>query len=158
MARGLADAIRARVEREKARLVALQPAELRTLYSIVNGGGRCIELLGGGVHCFAREEINELARIVPWYLYRLVKLPVIILYRREGYVPVFRVAGDKWACYLVGLVLEGRLWRCKRVLSEREVRRLIGRFKSVFLVTIELGEVGVHGRGVEADAGAARGY
>ncbi|HIQ56359.1 MAG TPA: DUF61 family protein [Pyrodictium sp.] len=130
--------IRRRIAYEEKRIRETTPAEYRSLKELLEEKRPCITLQSGVEHCIDKEELKELARIVPWYLHRLVKLPIVLVYSKIGSKSFFRVRGDRWSCYTVGILLKGRLWHCLETIDVEAAYKLLKRFKTVFLVTIEL--------------------
>lgn len=130
--------IRRRMVYEEKRIRETAPAEYRSLKELLEEKRPCITLQSGIEHCIDEKELKELARIVPWYLHRLVRLPIILVYSKAGFKSFFRVRGDRWSCYTVGMLLKGQLWYCPETIDVETAYKLLKRFKTVFLVTIEL--------------------
>jgi len=130
--------IQRRIAYEEKRIRETIPAEYRSLKELLGEKRPCITLQSGIEHCIDESELRELARIVPWYLHRLVKLPIVLVYSKTGYKSFFRIRGDRWSCYTVGILLKNRLWYCPETIDVEAAYKLLKRFKTVFLVTIEL--------------------
>jgi len=130
--------IRRKMVYEEKRIRENIPAEYRSLKELLGEKKPCITLQSGVEHCIDENELKRLAGIVPWYLHRLIRLPIVLVYSKAGSKSLFRVRGDRWACYTVGILLKGQLWHCTETIDVEAAYKLLKRFKTVFLVTIEL--------------------
>ena len=105
-------AVFTRVYRDKVRFDELQPIEYRALEDLVGDPGPGVRLAGGDFHRFRAEDVERLWNDIPWYLRPFVKLPWVLVYRREaGGVQVYEVAGPPgaWTGRVLNYIIHGSL-------------------------------------------------
>ena len=132
-----------RVIHEARRLSGLAPAEKKSISTLLREEKPKIRLMDGGSHLLDREELRDFASRIPWFMRGLVRLPIVLVYRREGGIGRYRVDGDVWAARAISAILTGRYWEEKWELSTEEAEELIKRYKTLIMVTIriELGSI-----------------
>ena len=127
-----------RVVNEARRLSGLAPAEKKSVSSLLREEKPKIRLLDGGSHLLDVEELRDFASKIPWFMRGLVKLPIVLVYRREGGIGRYHVDGDVWAARALSAVLTGRYWEEKWELSTEEAEELIKRYKTLIMVTLRI--------------------
>lgn len=122
---------------DSRRLSLYWPAEHVSLWE-VSGGRLSIRLHSGDLHEFDEGEAREMLAIVPKYLWRLVKVPLMLRYvREESGVARYHVMGDVWQRRLVELLLRSRLSsEGVESLDLREFRGLVSKYRSMIFVSI----------------------
>jgi uncharacterized protein (UPF0216 family) len=104
------EAIMARYYRDINRLRYTQAAERPTLKELLARDPPIIELQDGSMHDVDRDQLERLSRIIPRYLWGLVRLPFTIqLTRYEDGTRVYAVSGDVWQKRAVELIVRGRM-------------------------------------------------
>lgn len=99
-------------------------------------GRRFVKLQTGDVHEFDSSEVGEVLSRVPVYLWDLVKLPIILKYRRfdDGTCEV-RVEGDVWQKRLVEILLKGSMSSTGiEKLDSESFRALLSRYKTLIFI------------------------
>ncbi|WP_167827819.1 DUF61 family protein [Pyrolobus fumarii] len=127
-----------RVLRDARRILGAWPAEQKPISRLLREEKPLIRLVGGGTHLLDRGELEDMASRIPWFMHELVRLPIVIVYRRIAGSGVYRVEGDVWAARAVSVLLGGGYWEEKWELSYEEVSELIKRYKTLFFVTIRV--------------------
>ncbi len=131
-------AIYDRVLRDARRILGAMPAERKSLSQLLREEKPRVRLVGGGSHLMDRGELEEFASRIPWFMRGLVRLPLVIVYRRVGSTGVYRVDGDVWAARAVSVLTGGGYWEEKWELTREEVEELIRSFKTLVFVTIRV--------------------
>ncbi len=131
-------AIYDRVLRDARRILGAMPVERRSISELLREEKPRIRLVGGGSHLIDKSELEEMASRIPWFMRGLVKLPLVIVYRRVGSIGVYRVDGDVWAARAVSVLTGGEYWEEKWELSREEVEELIRSFRTLVFVTIRV--------------------
>lgn len=88
------------------RLSQYWPAETVTLEEASRGRLE-IRLHGGLRHRFSRDEVERLLGEVPEFLWRSLRLPLLLRYEIAGTVAYYRVLGDRWQRRLAEIMLRG---------------------------------------------------
>ncbi len=125
-----------RVLYDKLRFEQLEPLEKPSLYEVLRGK-MCIRLASGDMHCFDRREVLELARSIPWYMHKLVKLPIMLTYHRDEWGSYFKLRGDSWCARALSALVGGNALLEKYRLTVTEAETLLARFKTLVFVSIE---------------------
>ncbi|MET1101753.1 MAG: DUF61 family protein, partial [Pyrodictiaceae archaeon] len=88
---------------EKRKLEQTSPLEYKTLYELLESPQPSIRLTSGDLHRISRRELLRLASILPWYLHRLVKLPLVFKYKRSYWDARFILLNnDRWSARALG--------------------------------------------------------
>lgn len=104
------DTLIAKYYKDINRLHYSQAAEKPTLKELLARDPPVIELQDGTMHEVDRAQLERLSRIIPRYLWSLVRLPFTIqLTRYEDGTRVYAVAGDVWQRRAVELIVRGRM-------------------------------------------------
>lgn len=104
------DALIAKYYKDINRLRYTQAAERPTLRDLLARDPPIIELQDGTMHEVDRAQLERLSKIIPRYLWGLVRLPFTIqLTRYEDGTRVYVVAGDSWQRRAVELIVKGRM-------------------------------------------------
>ncbi len=127
-----------RVLRDARRILGAMPAERRSLSELLREDKPRVRLTGGGTHLMDKGELIDMAERIPWFMRGLVKLPIVIVYRREGSSGVYRVDNDVWAARAVSVLTGGSYWEEKWTLTREEVEDLLRRYKTLVFVTIRI--------------------
>ncbi len=126
-----------RVVREASRILASMPVEHKSLSTLLEEKKPSVRLADGTRHHMDEAELRDMAEHIPWYMRRLVKLPIIIVYER-GEKPRYIVDGDVWSARAVSALLGGDPLEERRELTLEEVESLIRRYKTLIFVTIRI--------------------
>ncbi len=113
------------------------PREYRSLRELLESPNPGVYLVSGIFHSFDKDELERMARILPWYIHRLVKFPWVFLYKRSGTTRHFElVKPDTWAAralhYILRGSLAGELWEIRDI----EMHKLLSLFKTLIMVSI----------------------
>ena len=129
-----------RYRRDISSLQAYWPQELFTLEHLLRTGSTRIKLVNGEEHYIDREQLEKLSRIIPKYLWELVKLPLLFRYERdERGRSWYIVLGDNWQKRAVELILTGKLTSEGRsMVGVEEFRRIIREFDTLVFVGLKV--------------------
>jgi len=127
-----------RVVRDASMILSAWPAERRSLSQLLRSEKPRVRLAGGGTHLMDPGELRDMAERLPWFLHPLVKLPMVIVYRREGGVGTYTLDGDVWAARALSVLTGGAYWEEKWSLTQEEVEELLRRYKTLIFVTIRV--------------------
>ncbi len=113
------------------------PREYKSLRELLESPNPGIYLVSGIFHSFDKNELDRMARMLPWYVHRLVKFPWVFLYRRSNVTRYFElVRPDAWAAralhYILRGSLAGELWEIRDI----EMHKLLSLFKTLIMVSI----------------------
>lgn len=110
--------------------VSFYPQEFVTLREALDGKLE-IKLNGGFTHHFNEEEVKRLSKIIPIYMWSLIKLPFVIVKTLQP--GEYLVNGSEWELKALSLILDKDV---KFGLRTGDVEKLIKNFKSLIIITL----------------------
>lgn len=137
MTERIKEAVEKKYREDSKKLALYWPAETITLLEAARGR-KDIRLHSGDTHAFDEEEISRLLNIVPLYYWELMRLPLMLRYkRREDGTSEYIVEGGVWQRRLVELIIKGDVTsKGAESLNVQEFASLIKSFKSLVFVTL----------------------
>ncbi|MEM0340662.1 MAG: DUF61 family protein [Acidilobaceae archaeon] len=135
LSRRVPDFLDKKYEEILKRIAKLWPAESVTLKE-VSKGRRFLRLQSGDVHEFEEKEIRNVLSKVPPYVWDLVKLPIILRYKRfEDGTYEIKVEGDVWQKRLVELLLKGQMTsKGMEKLDYESFRALLSEYRTLIFI------------------------
>ncbi|MEM4507902.1 MAG: DUF61 family protein [Acidilobaceae archaeon] len=135
LSRRVSDFLDKKYEEILKRIAKLWPAESVTLKE-VSKGRRFLRLQSGDVHEFEEKEIRNVLSKVPPYVWDLVKLPIILRYKRfEDGTYEIKVEGDVWQKRLVELLLKGQMTsKGMEKLDYESFRALLSEYRTLIFI------------------------
>ncbi len=137
MSEKIREAIEKKYREDSRRLTLYWPAETITLLEVARGR-KDVRLHSGDIHAFDEEELSKLLNTVPPYYWELMRLPVMLRYRRrEDGTSEYAVEGGVWQKRLVELIIKGNVTsKGAESLNVQEFALLITSYKSLVFVTL----------------------
>ncbi|MDM7275478.1 MAG: DUF61 family protein [Thermoprotei archaeon] len=137
MSEKIREAVEKKYREDSRRLALYWPAETITLLEAARGRKE-VRLHSGDAHVFDEEEVSRLLNLVPLYYWELMRLPIMLRYRRrEDGISEYVVEGGVWQRRLVELITKGDVTsEGAESLNVYEFASLIKSFKSLVFVTL----------------------
>ena len=125
--------------RDEIRKLSLYwPAETVTLEEASKGKLK-IRLQGGSTHSFSREEVEDLLRVTPSFLWPYLQIPLLLRYETIGTVSYYRVLGGRWQRRLAEIMLRGSYsYEGVDRLKISEFRSILRKYKSLVFVGLSV--------------------
>ncbi|MDT7894858.1 MAG: DUF61 family protein [Desulfurococcales archaeon] len=115
------------------------PKDRKRLSELISQEAVGIELVGGGLHIVLGSEARDLASIIPRELHSEIRFPMIVA--KISGTPFFKLLDCSAGVAMMlerlkrASVIEG-IYSDKCILSNEDVRSLIKRYKTLFIISI----------------------
>ncbi|ABM79910.1 DUF61 family protein [Hyperthermus butylicus] len=128
-----------RVYADKRFFEEILPREYKELPRLLEEDEPSVELISGSRHYFDKRELLELSNSLPWYLRGFTKLPWIFTYARQGFVGIYKlINSDPWSGRIIAYLIRGDYSKPMLEVREVEFQRLLSRFKTLIIVTLQI--------------------